>query len=66
VLLSSETGRWHGRVRHLERLGADAIIYLDVPQLGELVARTEGETRLALGAEIFASPQPGAEHRFAG
>jgi multiple sugar transport system ATP-binding protein len=66
VLLSSETGRWHGRVRHVERLGADAIIYLDVPQLGELVARTEGETRLALGAEIFASPQPGAEHRFAG
>jgi multiple sugar transport system ATP-binding protein len=64
VLLSLDSGRWRGRVRYVERLGADAIIYLDVPQLGELVARTTGETELSPGAEIFASPHPGAEHRF--
>jgi multiple sugar transport system ATP-binding protein len=65
VTLSPSAGRWRGRVRYIERLGADAIIYLEVPQLGELVARTEGGTTLAPGAEVWASPQEGAEHRFA-
>ena len=64
VLLSPERGRWQGRVRHVERLGADAIVYLDVPQLGELVARTGGDTTLGPGAQVWASPQDGAEHRF--
>ncbi|MBP1805258.1 ABC transporter ATP-binding protein [Rubellimicrobium aerolatum] len=64
VLLSPERGRWHGRVRHVERLGADAIIHLDVPQLGDLVARAAGETTLAPGSEVWASPQDGTEHRF--
>jgi multiple sugar transport system ATP-binding protein len=65
VMLSPSAGRWRGRVRHIERLGADAIVYLEVPQLGELVARTEGGTSLAPGVEVWASPQDGAEHRFA-
>jgi multiple sugar transport system ATP-binding protein len=65
VLLSASDGLWRGRVRMIERLGADAIVHLDVPDLGELVARTDGATALAPGAEVWASPQPGAEHRFA-
>jgi ABC-type sugar transport system ATPase subunit len=65
VLLSPDAGLWRGRVRHVERLGADAIIYLEVPLLGELVARTEGATTLAPGADVWASPRDGAEHRFA-
>jgi multiple sugar transport system ATP-binding protein len=65
VLLSASGGLWRGRVRMIERLGADAIVHLDVPDLGELVARTDGATALAPGAEVWASPQPGAEHRFA-
>jgi multiple sugar transport system ATP-binding protein len=65
VTLSPSSGQWRGKVRHIERLGADAIIHLEVPQLGELVARTEGGTLLAPGAEVWATPQEGAEHRFA-
>jgi multiple sugar transport system ATP-binding protein len=64
VTLSPSSGQWKGRVRHIERLGADAVVYLEVPQLGNLVARIEGSTTLTPGAEVFASPMEGAEHRF--
>jgi multiple sugar transport system ATP-binding protein len=30
-------------VRHVERLGADTIVYLDIPGLGEMVVRADGE-----------------------
>lgn len=36
IRLSQAKGAWQGRVRHIERLGADAILYLDVPQIGEM------------------------------
>ncbi len=65
VVLGNQ-GRWKGRVRHVEHLGADAIIHLDVPDLGSLVARTVGDTDLVPGAEVWASPKPGKEHRYGG
>ena len=63
VLLGSE-GRWKGRVRFVEHLGADAIVHLDVDGLGTLVARTGGDTELPTGAEVWASPQTGKEFRY--
>ena len=63
VVLGRE-GRWKGRVKYVEHLGADAIVHLDVPGLGALVARTDGDTALQPGAEIWASPQPGKEFRY--
>lgn len=64
IRLSQAKGAWQGRVRHIERLGADAILYLDVPQIGEMVVRAEGETAFATGATVWASPVEGAAHRF--
>ncbi|MBB4480760.1 ABC transporter ATP-binding protein [Rhizobium etli] len=64
IRLSENAGQWQGRVRHIERLGADAILYLDVPELGEMVVRAEGETPFAPGLMVWASPVEGAEHRF--
>ncbi len=63
VLLGSD-GRWHGTVRHVEHLGADAIVHLDVAGLGALIARTSGDTGLRPGDEVWASPQPGKEFRY--
>ncbi|MBP1861765.1 ABC transporter ATP-binding protein [Rhizobium herbae] len=65
IRLSGEAGTWQGRLRHIERLGADAILYLDVPELGEMIVRAEGETPFVPGATLWASPINGAEHRFA-
>ncbi|MFP5075860.1 ABC transporter ATP-binding protein [Rhizobium sp. YIM 134829] len=64
IRLSPEKGRWQGRIRHLERLGADAVLYLDVPVLGSLVVRTAGETPFETGMTVFAEPAPDGEHRF--
>ncbi|HWT57006.1 MAG TPA: sn-glycerol-3-phosphate ABC transporter ATP-binding protein UgpC [Rhizobium sp.] len=64
IRLSENAGRWQGTIRHVERLGADAILYLDVPELGEMVVRAEGETQFAPGMMVWANLVEGAEHRF--
>ena len=63
VSLGNE-GRWKGRVKHVEHLGADAIVHLEVEGLGPLLARTGGDTGLTAGDEVWASPQPGKEFRY--
>jgi multiple sugar transport system ATP-binding protein len=62
--LSPSSGLWQGRVRHVERLGADAVIHIESAVAGMLVARTAGDTDLQPGAGIWAEPMPGKEHRF--
>jgi multiple sugar transport system ATP-binding protein len=62
VTLSASEGRWKGRVTHIERLGADAIVHLDVERLGALVARDRGNTEIKLGDTVWASPMSGHEH----
>jgi ABC-type sugar transport system ATPase subunit len=64
--LTAEHGLWHGTVRYLERLGPDAVIYLSVPGLGDLVVRTEGEIGLSPGDSTYATPRADREHRFRG
>ena len=52
------------KVRHIERLGADTVVYLDVPELQTLVVRTDGDRPVTTGETQFASPLAGKEHRF--
>jgi multiple sugar transport system ATP-binding protein len=65
VTVSPTEGLWQGRVRHVEHLGADTVIYLDVAGMGELVARAPGEVRVGHGDTLWASPVPGREYCFA-
>ena len=64
ITLSATAGQWQGRVRYVERLGADAILHCDVDGLGILVVRTAGDATVALGDVVWLAPQPGKEHRF--
>ena len=64
VTLSQTEGKWRGTVRHVEHLGADAIVHLVVPDLGDLIVRTDGETALVSGAQVWASPQQAREFRY--
>jgi multiple sugar transport system ATP-binding protein len=64
IVLSSTEGKWQGKVRHIERLGADTVIHLDVPELQVLVVRTDGDRQISVGETLFASPVNGKEHRF--
>ena len=62
--LVADNPRWSGKVRHVERLGADTVIYLDVPGLGDMVVRTDGDANPAIGATQGVSPFAGREFRF--
>jgi ABC-type sugar transport system ATPase subunit len=64
IALSASEGKWQGRVRHIERLGADTVVYLDVPELQTLMVRTDGDRPVAIGDTQFASPINGKEHKF--
>ncbi len=63
ITLSESEGKWRGTVRHIERLGADTVVFLDT-QLPSLVARTDGDRPLSIGQTLFASPMQHKEHRF--
>jgi multiple sugar transport system ATP-binding protein len=57
-------GDWRGEIAHVEHLGADTFIYVDVPQLGTLTARLDGAVDMAAGGAIFLSPPLNQLHRF--
>lgn len=64
LVLSKSEGKWQGQVRHIERLGADTVVYLDHPLLKQIVARVPGDFKIALGDVVHASPMNAKEHRF--
>ena len=57
-------GEWRGEIAHVEHLGADTFIYVDVPQVGTLTARLDGAVDMVPGGSIFLSPQLNQLHRF--
>lgn len=62
--LTADAPRWTGSVRHVERLGADTVVYLVVPGLGEMVVRTDGDANPTVGSVQGVSPLPGRDFRF--
>jgi ABC-type sugar transport system ATPase subunit len=63
--LTSNAPRWTGTVRHVERLGADTVIYLDVPGLGEMIVRADGDADPAIGSSQGVTPIEGRDFRYA-
>jgi TOBE domain/Bacterial alpha-L-rhamnosidase concanavalin-like domain len=63
ITLSADRGQWRCTVRHIERLGADAILHLEADALGPLVARAAGDTKLAVGMVCWATPNASKEFR---
>ena len=59
-------GRWPATIRHIEHLGADAIVYADVREVGTFTVRAEGELDLRIGQSVRLSPRAGYEHRYQG
>jgi multiple sugar transport system ATP-binding protein len=63
--LTNDAPRWTGTVRHVERLGADTVIYLDVPGLGEMIVRTDGDANPPISSLQGVSPVEGRDFRYA-
>jgi ABC-type sugar transport system ATPase subunit len=64
IQVSAGPGRWPATVRHVERLGADTILYLTAGALGDVVARISGAERVAIGDAVNLTPAPGTERLF--
>ena len=62
--LTDTQPRWTGTVRHVEQLGADTVVYLDVPALGEMVVRADGDAKPPIGSTQGVVPVAGREFRF--
>ncbi|GGB31340.1 ABC transporter ATP-binding protein [Allosediminivita pacifica] len=62
--ISETEGLWSGHVRHVERLGADTIVHLEVPEVGPLIARVDGSRTFMPGQEVKANPQREREVRY--
>lgn len=64
LILSPKEGKWKGVIKHIEQLGADAIVHIHVESLGMLVVRADGDFSITAGSEVYATPQEGKEHVF--
>ncbi len=64
VWLDKAKGLWHGKVRHIERLGADAIVHLEAEGVGPILARTAGDSEICEGDMVWASPLAGKDVKF--
>ncbi|KAA9005553.1 ABC transporter ATP-binding protein [Histidinibacterium aquaticum] len=62
--VSETDGRWTGRVRHVERLGADTILHLEVEALGPLLARVDGSRTFNPGQTVHATPNTDKEFKY--
>ncbi|MBI2257054.1 MAG: ATP-binding cassette domain-containing protein [Proteobacteria bacterium] len=57
-------GIWQGEVSHVEHLGSDTFVYVDVPETGTLTLRLDGEAEAVPGANVSLSPVVNQLHRF--
>jgi len=63
-LLVAGDGAWSGTVSHAEHLGADTMLYVEVPSLGMLTARILGDADHPVGSGVALTPQNGKIYRF--
>jgi len=62
--LSHEGGQWRGQVGVSEHLGSDTFLRVDVPDVGTLTARADGEFPARHGDTVGLTPEPDRVHRF--
>jgi len=63
-LVVAPDGAWTGTVSHAEHLGADTMLYVEVPGMGLLTARVLGDVSHDIGDRVGLTPQDGKVYRF--
>ena len=59
-----EAGKWQGEVVHVEDLGSDHFVFVEVGSDEPLIVRRAGKQTVALGAKVSLSPLANQLHRF--
>ncbi len=66
IKLSEQSGEWNAKIRHIEMLGAESIIYLENTDIGSISVRMTGDHPLSVGANVWLTPFDGKTHLFDG
>ncbi|HHG90204.1 MAG TPA: ABC transporter ATP-binding protein [Devosia sp.] len=61
----AKKGDWSGEVMHIENLGSDSFIYIDIGQKEPIVVRQQGRATCGLGETVSISPIGDQTHKFA-
>jgi multiple sugar transport system ATP-binding protein len=64
IVLSRESGLWHGTISIAEHLGSDTFLHIRADGIGSMTARVSGEMGLGHGDTVWLSPAPDKVHRF--
>ncbi len=64
IVLSRESGLWHGTISIAEHLGSDTFLHIRADGIGSMTARVSGEMGLGHGDAVWLSPAPDKVHRF--
>ncbi|MGW9229525.1 ABC transporter ATP-binding protein [Pseudorhizobium sp. NPDC055634] len=64
LALSKESGLWNGTVKVAEHLGSDTFLHVDVPGIGQINARCDGEFGARHGETVYLTPNEAKLHRF--
>jgi len=64
VTLSTSGGKWQGKVTIAEHLGSDTHLHVDVPGIGLMTARADGDFTARHGDTVFITPDDSRIHRF--
>ncbi len=62
--VAREGNGWAGTVSVAEHLGSDTFLYVDVPGIGLVTVRTQGEVGFKVGERVMLVPDPARLHRF--
>jgi multiple sugar transport system ATP-binding protein len=62
--LSDGPGEWSAQVRHCERLGAQTVYYLELPENQQAIAISDGERVHEIGTTVGLAPRSEKLHRF--
>ena len=62
--LSTTDGAWSGKVNVSEHLGSDTFLHVEVPGIGTITARADGEFGVHHGDTVYLTPAQDKLHRF--
>ncbi|GGE61737.1 ABC transporter ATP-binding protein [Actibacterium pelagium] len=57
-------GMWTGQLRHVEHLGGETLAYVEVPGIGSMTVKREGDTQWEPGQQVHLTPREGCLHVF--
>ncbi len=64
ISVSTTDGLIEGTIKHMEELGADTLLYVNVANTGSVTVRVNGSTDLGVGSTIFLHFEQSLAHRF--